>query len=225
MTSQPQSPSASRLVAALEAAWDTIRANHPALPAVFVIIGSGDGGGRSKRLRYGHFWALRWQRGEERLHELFVGGEGLKRTPVEVLTTLLHEGAHCLAHVREIQDTSRRGAYHNKRFAALAREMGIEPSLDDAIGWSPCTMPEETQTKYADVLVELTAALDVYRHGNPTSSSTTKDRNQPHAFCGCGEDMKIRVSPKRLAASPIICGTCEKPFVVPDDDQDDDEDA
>ena len=35
--------------------------------------------------------------------------------PRRMLATLLHEAAHALARVREIQDTSRQGRYHNQR--------------------------------------------------------------------------------------------------------------
>jgi hypothetical protein len=212
---------ASNLVAALERAWAGIRERHPELPAVFVIIGSGDEGGRSKRLTYGHFWALKWVRGEEELHELFIGGEGLKRQPVEVLTTLIHEAAHTLAHVRGIQDTSRRGIYHNKRFAAIARELGITPALDAKIGWSPCTMPEDTQDAYRQTIEELTAALDVYRRGNVrTATAASKSRNQPVAVCACGPDRKIRVSAKQLEDAPIMCRGCGQDFEMVDSDDD-----
>ena len=38
---------------------------------------------------------------------------------------MLHEGAHALAVVRGVRDTSAEGnRYHNKRFVALAIEMG-----------------------------------------------------------------------------------------------------
>lgn len=64
--------------------------------------------------------------------EVFVGGEGLVRGPVEVLATLLHEAAHALADVRGIKDTSRQGPWHNARFKALAEELGIEVVKDQA---------------------------------------------------------------------------------------------
>lgn len=74
----------------------------------------------------GHFAPLRWSRGQDQVHELFVGGEGLARGAAGVLATPLHEAAHGIASTRGIQHTSRQGRYHNARSQAIAREVGIE---------------------------------------------------------------------------------------------------
>jgi hypothetical protein len=67
---------------------------------------------------------------------VLVSGEGLQRGPVAVLGTLLHEAAHGLACARCIQDTSRQGRYHNRRYATLARELGLDVAHMQPIGWS-----------------------------------------------------------------------------------------
>jgi hypothetical protein len=51
---------ASRLVAALEHAWTTIRSHHPDVPHVVIVVASGSDA-RSRRLNLGHFAAGRWQ--------------------------------------------------------------------------------------------------------------------------------------------------------------------
>ena len=61
-----------------------------------------------------------------------ISGEGLRRTPDEVLGTLLHEAAHALAHARGIKDTSRQGRYHNKHFKTCAEQLGLAVEHDDA---------------------------------------------------------------------------------------------
>src|SRR4029450_12326513 len=104
--------------------------------------------GGAGQTKWGHFASMRWQRGSDRLPEVLVSGDGLARTPGEVLTTLLHEAAHSLADARTIQDTSRQGRWHNKRFAALATELGLDPRMDPRLGWSPCTLPPETAETY-----------------------------------------------------------------------------
>src|ERR1039457_2317942 len=102
-----------RLITALDRAWSAIRRQHPDVPEAVITFGSGSAGGRARTLRLGHFAAGRWQRGDGRLPELFVGGEGLARGPRDVLGTLLHEAAHGVANARSIQDTSRQGRFHN----------------------------------------------------------------------------------------------------------------
>ena len=122
---------ASRLVAALEHAWITIRRHQPDFPQAVIVVASGSDP-RSRRLNLGYFAAGRWQLTDQPTDQpsdrpkVLVSGEGLQRGPVDVLGTLLHEAAHGLAHARKISDTSRQGRYHNRRYATLAQELGLE---------------------------------------------------------------------------------------------------
>ena len=140
---------ASVLVAALEHAWQTIRTRHPQVPEAVLVVASGSEG---KRLNLGHFAPHRWQVNGADRHEVLVGGEGLHRGPTDVLATLLHEAAHGLAKARSIQDTSRQGRYHNRRYATLAHELGLDVAYQDPIGWSATSVPDPTATRYVEVL-------------------------------------------------------------------------
>jgi hypothetical protein len=218
------------MVAALEGAWAAIRARHPEVPPVVLIVGAGSGSGTS--LRLGHFAAMRWstpdqpdgevvegqdheQSTEKRLPEVFVGGEGLARGPAAVLATLLHEAAHALAHVRGIKDTSRQGRWHNAKFKALAEELGIEVTKDSKLGWSPTNLPAATREAYADTIAELGVALRLIRAVEVTGGGK-KSKPTPPAVCGCGR--KIRVSKTVLAAGPILCGACGTEFATTEPD-------
>ena len=112
-------------------------------------------GAEGKRLNLGHFAPHRWQVAGADRHEVLVGGEGLQRGPLEVLGTLLHEAAHGLAQARDVQDTSRQGRYHNRRYATLAGELGLEVTSVQPIGWSATTVPEPTAAAYAGQLEDL----------------------------------------------------------------------
>jgi hypothetical protein len=94
------------------------------VPPVLVTVGAGSIGARPGTLRLGHYAHARWRPAEAgetpAVAELFIGGEGLGREAASVLGTLLHEAAHGLAATRGIKDTSRAGAYHNKRFYLAA---------------------------------------------------------------------------------------------------------
>jgi hypothetical protein len=159
---------ASLLVAALEHTWQTIRIRHPELPQAVLVVASGAEG---KRLNLGHFAPHRWQvKGADR-HEVLVGGEGLQRGPLEVLGTLLHEAAHGLAQASGVQDTSRQGRYHNRRYATLARELGLEVASVQPIGWSATTVPEHIAAAYAGPLQELQAALVLWRAATSTAAA------------------------------------------------------
>jgi hypothetical protein len=185
----------------------TIRTRHPDVPDAVLVVASGSEG---KRLNLGHFAPHRWQvQGADR-HEVLVGGEGLHRGPLEVLGTLLHEAAHGLAQARSVQDTSRGGRYHNRRYATLACELGLEVATVKPIGWSATTVPELTANVYAGQLEELAAALVLWRRQEHRIGSGTRSRNLLVAACGCGR--RIRVAKATLAEAPILCGACQQPF-------------
>ena len=232
------------MVAALETAWAAIRARHPQVPAVVMVLGAGSIG-NAGGLRLGDFAAMRWAdpdqiratndvtdsepgdgqlAGPVRLPEVFIGGEGLIRAAADVFGTLLHEAAHALAHVRDIKDTSRQGRWHNAKFKALAEELGIEVTKDPRIGWSPTTIPATTCEQYTEVIAELGRVLRLHRSVE-IAGGKDKKPSPPPCVCECGR--KIRVAPTVLAAGPITCGVCGTDFApdLPNQDQGDAEDG
>jgi hypothetical protein len=204
---------ASVLVAALEHTWQTICTRHPDVPEAVLVVASGSEG---KRLNLGHFAPHRWQVNGADRHEVLVGGEGLHRGPTEVLGTLLHEAAHGLAQARSIQDTSRGGRYHNRRYATLARELGLEVASVKPIGWSATTVPDTTAAAYAGQLEGLAAALVLWRRQEHQIGTGPRSRNLLAATCACGR--RIRAAKATLAEAPILCALCEDPF-QPDDQE------
>lgn len=148
----------SAVVRLLEKVWARIREDHPELPDVVIVTGSGMIGGS----RWGHFRADGWKIQEEgaaiRKHELFLAGEALAKGARQTLQTMIHEAAHTLARVRDLKDTSRQGRWHNQTFRKLAEEMGLEHKRDQADkshGFSFVTLTEATIARYADLLAEL----------------------------------------------------------------------
>jgi len=213
MTAAPvDRAAASRLIAALEHAWTAIRSQHPNVPQVVIVVASGSDP-RSRRLNLGHFAAGRWQLTDQPTDrpEVLVSGEGLRRGPVDVLGTLLHEAAHGLAHARKVSDTSRQGRYHNRRYATLAGELGLEVAHLDPIGWSATSVPELTAARYVEVLAELGAALVLWRRAEQADpAGPGRSRNALACSCGCGR--RIRVARSVLELAPILCAGCAQPF-------------
>jgi len=201
-------PAASPVVAGLERAWAAIRTAHPQVPAAVLVVASGASG---RQLRWGHFAAGRWHAAASAgaRPEVLVGGEGLARGPVEVLGTLLHEAAHGLADARRIQDVSRGGRYHNRRYAALAAELGLEVAKVYPIGWSATTVPPATAGRYAGVLADLERCLRLWRR-REQPASRPPSRNLLACACACPR--RIRVAPATLEVAPIVCAACAQPF-------------
>jgi hypothetical protein len=184
-----------------------------------IVVASGSDP-RSRRLNLGHFAAGRWQvtspnQSTDR-PEVLVSGEGLQRSPVDVLGTLLHEAAHGLAYARKVSDTSRQGRYHNRRYATLARELGLDVAHLDPIGWSATSLTDPTAARYAEVLAELAEALVLWRRTEQASpSGTSRSRNALACSCACGR--RIRVARSVLELAPILCAACAQPFEPEDD--------
>jgi hypothetical protein len=207
------------LLAALEAAWAAIRHRHPEVPDAVLIVGSGSPAKGSQSLKWGHFATLRWQSGDTQLPEVLVSGEGLQRTPAEVFTTLLHEATHGLADTRHIQDTSRQGRWHNKKFATLAAELGLTAVKDDKLGYSPCTLTEQAAADYQATITRLGTALNAYRHPELALAKQRTNNNNGVA-CECECPRKIRLSLTAFEEGPIVCACCQVAFLPDDVDRD-----
>jgi curved DNA-binding protein CbpA len=202
------SQTASRILKILEETWLEIRRWHPEIPPAVIIIASGTDG---KQARLGHHAPGRWNVAGEQRTEIMISGEGLRRTPSEVLATLLHEAAHALAHERGIKDTSRQGRYHNKQFKTCAEELGLTVTHDDRTGWSASTITPLTQAAYARQLGALAEAMTLWRHGETTTGPTARrNTNLLAAVCPCGRS--IRVAASTLAEAPITCQACDGDF-------------
>lgn len=88
---------------------------------------------------YGHFTPAEvWQDGQRKkaFHEINIGAESLDRPIANTIATLVHEMVHYYCYVNDIQDTSRGGTYHNKRFKEESERRGLIIEYDQRIGWS-----------------------------------------------------------------------------------------
>ena len=208
ITTAADSPAASRVLAVLEDTWTAIRSHHGQVPPVVVIIASGTG---SRQPKWGHYASGRWYASNVKHAEVMVSGEGLARTPRDVLATLLHEAAHALAAARGIPDTSRQGRYHNKKYAVLSRELGLDVTETPGFGWTITTVPDATATRYAAQLAALKDAMTIWRNAEHTPTAARgRSTNLIAAQCSCGR--KIRVAASTLDEAPIICQACDGYF-------------
>lgn len=225
----------SSVVALIEKVWDTLRAEHPELPAVVVTTGSGEG------VKWGHFRPESWKLAEDgtKLHEFFLASEALAKGATQVLQTTIHEAAHTLSRVRGIQDTSRQGRWHNAAFRKAAEELGLEhkgKAADKSHGFSFVTLTEATKAKYADLLGELERELKLTgllpfwlggsdeedQGGEKITGKPKKGEDEEgaaksgnlKATCGCEEPLIIRLSRKVLDLGVVRCDSCEELFTA-----------
>ncbi|MEV4332627.1 hypothetical protein AB0K02_19145 [Streptomyces sp. NPDC049597] len=140
---------------------------------------------------------------------------------------LLHEAVHGIAAARGVRDTSRAGRYHNRRFLAIAEEMGLDHVEEPhpSSGFSLVVLNSEAKRRYRPTIERLQRALKA--HTAATASDTKRSFRGPaarhgssgggvrvKAVCDCGRN--VRVVPSVLAQAPIVCGGCGKPFRIPE---------
>lgn len=236
----PRPATGSAVVRLLEKVWTRIREDHPELPEVVIVTGSGLAGDS----KWGHFRANGWKLQEEgaatsaNMHEMFMAGETLAKGSAQVLQTMLHEGAHTLARVRDLKDTSRQGRWHNQTFRKMAEEMGLNhpgTSADKSHGFSFVKLTEETKARYADLLTELDREINLVvklpvwmggeadedEQGGEKITGKPKGEDKPKTgnvktTCRCDEPNIIRMSKKVLEMAIVRCDDCDSLFAERD---------
>ena len=94
---------------------------------------------------YGHVTVAKaWHRADGgQRHELNVGAGTLDRPIESVVSTVLHEMVHLWNLQIGVQDCSRGGTYHNKRFKVAAESHGLCVAHSEKYGWSHTSPSEE----------------------------------------------------------------------------------
>lgn len=90
---------------------------------------------------YGHF-SLRddtWISKKGATHEINIGEGTLARPIEDICATLLHEMVHYHNYVNGVQDCSRGGTYHNRRFRDSAEAHGLMVDHHEKYGWTITT--------------------------------------------------------------------------------------
>ncbi|HEV2809884.1 MAG TPA: hypothetical protein VGV93_05740 [Acidimicrobiales bacterium] len=174
---------ASSLVVALEQAWAGIARAHSDVPPAVIVLASGTTG---RAVKLGHYAASRWEVAGSETAEVLDAGEGLRLGAVEALGTLLHEAAHGVAHARGVTDTSRGGRYHNRRYAAIAGELGLVAVQHPTLGWAQTTLASGTPERFAGELAAIEAALQLWRRAEATGTGAREDRPSSPASARAG---------------------------------------
>ena len=147
---------------------------------------------------YGHF-SLRddtWISKNAQSHEINIGAGTLARPIEDVAATLLHEMVHYHNYVNGIQDCSRGGTYHNRRFKDSAEDHGLIVNHHDKYGW--------TITSPSDRLLQFCLDNDL--------SDILINRNEFFAYRGTGNGTRSPAPPPAITRTSstrkYICPCC-----------------
>ena len=151
---------------------------------------------------YGHVTIHKtWRRGEDWRHELNIAADWLDRPIENVVATMIHEMVHLLNIQRGIQDCSRGGSYHNRKFKEEAEKHMLLIEKDDKYGWT-ITKPTDELLEY--ILRQGWEALEMSRgfHMGIGGSSGGK------AAGGSGGAGTAPVKPKGSNSRKYVCPGC-----------------
>lgn len=170
---------------------------------------------------YGHF-SLRddtWISENGQSQEINIGAGTLARPIEDVAATLLHEMVHYHNYVNGIQDCSRGGTYHNRRFKDSAEDHGLIVNHHDKYGWT-ITSPSDRLLQFcldndlSDILINRNEFFAYRSTGNGTRSpapptTITKTSSTRKYICSCcGNSVRATKSVN------IACLDCQQQMVL-----------
>lgn len=162
----------------------------------------------------------------EGYYEITVTADYLDRDPVDIAATLLHEMIHLYNRMHDINDCSRGGKYHNKKFKTAAESHGLICEKNSTYGFSQTEATEET----AEFIKTLDLRFDLYRPQTSEKPTPDDDKdNDKDDKSGENEKPKKKRSSTRKYVCPkcgtiiratkevnVICGECGVPFELVD---------
>lgn len=168
---------------------------------------------------YGHFtpylsYRVHSKDGEKGAVEINIGSGTLDRDIIEVVSTLIHEMVHYYNWSIGVQDCSRGGTYHSKKFKNEAEKHGLIIEYDSRIGWSLTSASEELvdwiiENEFEDFRLgrnEFTSLIGIggtSKGGSTPTLPPKKKNNSIKMVCPCcGAIARV------TKATNLICGDC-----------------
>jgi hypothetical protein len=200
----------SDIVKAMEHVYTAVSKHHPELNELHTVMFTVYIDQRGAKR--GHYWYNAWHEKTEEgqvqqdRDEVYINSDILVEGAESVMRTILHEACHGLARARGIKDTSSGGRYHNKRFKAIAEEVGLSVQKSKH-GWSTPGLSDAAKARYANEMAVLEGVLKYYQFRTPKKSRNCR---LVKAVCDCGRI--IRLSRKVFEEGDIVCDLCGSRF-------------
>lgn len=199
------------LLQALDALWDRVRTYVPELPPARIAITP-----TPPPTRHGpERWT--WEGGV--VTGFVVSADTLTAGADATLEYVLHEAAHVLCWIRDVQDTTTRGVYHNAVYLDAATQVGLQWPAGRARvrgrGYVSPVLTDATRARYADDLSALETAIPrVLPHLTvPDVQSRPRPANRLYLQCECKpKPRRLQMSPTVAAEGPVLCGVCGAEF-------------
>lgn len=149
-----------------------------------------------------------WQDGtkEGGYYEINLCAEYLNRPFEETCSTMIHEMVHLLNLQDGVQDTSRSGMYHNRKFKETAEAHGLTVEKGSKYGWHITTLTPATLT-FVQSLNKQGFSLVRPKINAMKGAKSSGSSSRKYVCPGCG--LIIRATKE----VHVICAECELEFV------------
>lgn len=129
----------------------------------------------------------------------------LARPFEQVAETLLHEMVHLYNLQIGVQDTSRGGTYHNKKYKEAAEQHGLTVGKDAKYGWTVTTLNDEANDFVASFQDK---KFELHRKSFPKipGAAKTKQSTRKYVCPMCGTIIRA------TKEVHVVCGDCEVEF-------------
>lgn len=157
---------------------------------------------------YGHVTCSKvWHGKGDNQYELNIGAGTMDRPIENVVSTMLHEMVHIFNLQNGIQDCSRGGTYHNKKFKEKAESVGLNIEYDCRIGWS-ITSPSDQLILYIadkgweDIMIGRTEGISLGEFTGGKTKTKKPSSTRKYVCPSCG------ISVRATKEVKIICANC-----------------
>lgn len=116
---------------------------------------------------------------EDGFYEINICAEHLARPFEQVAETLLHEMVHLYNLQIGVQDTSRGGTYHNKKYKEAAEQHGLKVDKDAKYGWTLTSLNDESKA-FVDGLQD--KKFELHRKSFPKIPGATKTKQSGRKY-------------------------------------------
>jgi hypothetical protein len=197
---------ASLVIAALERCSAAIQIQHPEAPDALINV-------ELRRCPTASFIRSVWITSKGDTAAITLSKAALLQPAAKLFAIFLHEVAHGLANARGLQDTSRQGRYHNKRYVRCAEEIGLVVGpRDEESGFANTWLHADTRACYEIEIASLERALTVFPNRQALAPHLVKPPQRVHVYCRCGRHLRLLL--RTVKEGPLRCGLCGSPFLT-----------
>jgi hypothetical protein len=141
----------------------------------------------------------------EGYYEINMCAEYLSRPFLKTCSTLIHEMVHLLNLQNKVQDTSRSGKYHNKKFKEVAEQHGLIIDKDAKYGWCITKLTDEA-ADWIKSVYNNEQGFELFRSKLPKIKPSSSSSSRKYVCHGCGAIIRATKEVR------VTCTDCELEF-------------